>query len=79
MISDLVYKKNKLNKRLEKLSIELCEVEKQIKESCTHSDMIKKSSWSCGGYDYQGEDRTWDECPVCGHTSNLKIRYTGFG
>lgn len=57
----------------------LVEVMDEIRATCEHENMVQRSSYSYGGYDYQGEDRTWDECLHCGMKSNLKIRYTGFG
>lgn len=54
-------------------------IQQEIKATCVHLELESKSSYSYGGYDYQGEDRTWDVCKHCGEKFNLKIRYTGFG
>lgn len=77
----LVKKQKKIIKDIAKLNLDLKDVTSEITKNCPcpedHSK--KKSSWSYGGYPYQGEDRTWDECSICGKSKNLKIRYTGFG
>lgn len=84
----LLKKKDELKDKLEPIKTKVKELHKElkcldllIKENCNCSseDQVHKSSYSYGGYDYQGEDRAWLECAICGKTSNLKIRYTGFG
>jgi hypothetical protein len=78
-VKELHAKAIKLNKKIDKLSAEYTTITQQIKDNCPHDEVEGKSSWSYGGYDYQGEDRSWQECKLCGETFNLKIRYTGFG
>lgn len=77
----LVEEKKKLEKKVKKLQDSIRNLTSSITQECTCPEEYskKKQSWSYGGYDYQGEDRTWDECSICGKSKNLKIRYTGFG
>ena len=78
-VKELHSKAVKLNKKIDKLSAEYATIIQQIADNCQHEELEDKSSWSYGGYDYQGEDRTWQQCKLCGKVFNLKIRYTGFG
>jgi len=78
-VIELLNKKVKLEKKIKKMYEEISSLNSLIKENCKHPVLVEKSSWSYGGYDYQGEDRNWEACETCGHTQDLKIRYTGFG
>ena len=77
----LVAKGNALAEKLTDMHVKLDEIDNLIFMhcKCPPEDRLQKSSYSHGGYDYQGEDRTWEECKICGRIHNEKIRYTGFG
>ena len=74
----LVSERDSTRSKIQALHAELAKVEQQIKDTCHHPMLVNKQSYTSGGYDYQGEDRDWEECTICGHTQNLKIRFTGF-
>ena len=80
-IPELLRKKLKLEDKIEKIEKEYASLVLEIESKCPCSseDQVQQNSYSYGGYDHPGENRTWLRCSVCGKTSNLKICYTGFG
>ena len=78
-VIELLNKKVKLEKKIKKMHEEISSLNSLIKDNCNHPVLVEKSSWSYGGYDYQGVDRNWNACEICGHTQDLQIRDTGFG
>lgn len=45
---------------------------------CLPENRERKYHSTPGGYDYKGEDSSWDQCKICGRTYNYKSRLTGF-
>ena len=77
-VKELHAKALKLNKKIDKLREECATIKQQIAENCQCEELEDKSSWSCGGYDYEGASSNWQQCKMCGKVFNLKVRYTGF-
>ena len=77
-LMELVEKRSSLAEQITALELEARAVQERIAATCHHPIMVRKSSYISGGYDYQGEDRTWNQCTICGHTSSLKVVMTGF-
>ena len=48
----------------------------ELKESCWHPEdqIVKKSQYYEGGYDYKAETVYWEECSICGEKINCKTK-----
>lgn len=77
---NLIEEEHKLKVRFRKIQVKMGEVKELIYKNCQclPENRERKHKSTSGGYDYQGEGSSWDQCKICGRIYNYQSKLTGF-
>lgn len=75
----LVDQVNALKFELTKITEAIEDCNAEIKKICQHPFMNDKETYVPGGYGHRAEIKRWKECSICGHTTDVVIKYGSHG